>query len=110
MPSAWRLSIIEPSLEYFRHHMNPRDLTPAAAPCRSQLSLGFVLADHFTLSSFAVFADLVRLAADEGDLSRQVKISWTVMGSQAAPTQASCGVMVERTSEFVDPRRFDYVV
>lgn len=92
--------------------MIPRTRKPLGGP-RSQkprLSLGFVLADHFTLSSFAVFTDLMRLAADEGDFSRQVNISWTVMSDRETPTRASCGVTVGRTSEFVDPRQFDYVV
>ena len=86
-----------------KSHAGYRSRTP-------QLSLGFVLAEHFTLSSFAVFTDLMRLAADEGDFSRQVRISWTVMSSRATPTRASCGVTVGRTSDFVDPRQFDYVV
>lgn len=77
---------------------------------RPRLSLGIILAEHFTLSSFALFTDLMRLAADEGDLSRPLNISWQVMSSRAAPTRASCGVPVGRTSELVNPRLFDYIV
>ncbi len=89
-----------------------RKLTSAGGgrPRTPHLSLGILLAEHFTLSSFAVFTDLMRLAADEGDLSRQVKVTWSVMSSRAAPTRASCGVTVSRTSELVDPRKFDYIV
>lgn len=75
-----------------------------------QLAIGIVLAENFTLSSFAIFTDLLRLAADDGDLSRQRRIRWEVMGRSAAPVRASCGVMVNRTSPFVDPRQFDYIV
>lgn len=75
-----------------------------------QLALGIILAEHFSMSSFAVFTDLMRLAADEGDLSRPVNISWQVMGSRATPIRASCGVEVSRTSELLDPRQFDYIV
>lgn len=62
------------------------------------------------MSSFAIFTDLMRLAADEGDLSRPVNISWQVMSSRSVPTRASCGVEVNRTSELLDPRQFDYIV
>ncbi len=34
------------------------------------LKVAFVLADRFTLSAFAGFVDVLRLAADEGDRSR----------------------------------------
>jgi transcriptional regulator GlxA family with amidase domain len=75
-----------------------------------RLSVGIILADHFTLSGFAIFTDLMRLAADEGDFSRPVNATWKVMSSRSTPTRASCGILINRTSEFVDPRGFDYVV
>lgn len=77
---------------------------------RPPLSLGIIMAEHFSMSSFALFMDLMRLAADEGDLSRPVNIGWEVMSSRSSPMRASCGVEMNRTSEFVDPSRFDYIV
>ncbi len=78
-------------------------------PARPRLTVGFILADNFTLSAFSLFVDQLRLAADEGDLSRPINCQWTIMGSRPEPVRASCGVTVSRTSGFVDPKRFDYI-
>src|SRR5271168_4386660 len=80
-----------------------------AAP-RPPLSVGFILADNFTLSAFSLFVDQLRLAADEGDRSRQILCRWSVMAGRPEPTRASCGVTVARTSGFQDPKHFDYIV
>ncbi|MFA5121748.1 GlxA family transcriptional regulator [Zavarzinia sp.] len=77
---------------------------------RPPLSVGFVLADNFTLSAFSLFVDHLRLAADEGDLSRPIRCRWSIMASRAEPVRASCGVAVTRTAPLTDPRRFDYIV
>jgi transcriptional regulator GlxA family with amidase domain len=82
----------------------------AAARPAARLSVGFVLAHHFTLSAFSLFIDQLRLAADEGDRSRQILCHWSVMTSRQAPVRASCGVQVAGTSDFVDPAQFDYIV
>lgn len=84
--------------------------TARGAPGPARLSVGIILAENFTLSAFALFADHLRLASDEGDRSRQILCSWTVMGSRPEPVRASCGVTVGRTSPLIDPRQFDYVV
>ncbi len=73
------------------------------------LSVGFILADNFTLSAFSLFVDPLRLAADEGDLSRPIMCRWSIMANQDAPVRASCGVTVTRTSPLADPRQFDYI-
>ncbi|WP_237152043.1 GlxA family transcriptional regulator [Oryzibacter oryziterrae] len=78
-------------------------------PARPRLSVGFILADNFTLSAFALFVDQLRLAADEGDLSRQINCSWSIMGARPEPVRSSCGVGIERTSPFTEPERFDYI-
>lgn len=74
------------------------------------LSVGFILAENFTLSAFALFIDHLRLAADDGDQSRPIRCRWSVMASRSEPVRASCGVPVGRSSGFVDPREFDYLV
>lgn len=76
---------------------------------RARLRVGFVLANHFTLTAFSVFVDTLRLAADEGDLSRPILCDWTVMSAGRKPVRASCGVDVAPNSDLVDPKRFDYV-
>ncbi len=81
---------------------------PEALP--SHLSVGFVLLPYFTLSPFATFVDALRLAADEGDQSRQINCHWTVMGSSLDNIASSCGVSVQPWETFRDPDEFDYIV
>jgi transcriptional regulator GlxA family with amidase domain len=77
---------------------------------REPLRVGVILAEHFTLSAFAVFIDHLRLAADEGDRSRPVHVQWSIMASRQESVPASCGVMIEPTSRFLPPESLDYVV
>lgn len=77
---------------------------------RAPLRVGIILAEHYTLSAFALFVDHLRLAADEGDRSRPLKVQWSVMASRPDPLKASCGVLTSPTSNFLDPKEFDYVV
>ena len=74
------------------------------------LRVGVILAEHFTLSAFAVFIDHLRLAADEGDRSRPMHVQWSIMASRHESVPASCGVMIEPTSDFLPPESLDYVV
>jgi transcriptional regulator GlxA family with amidase domain len=76
----------------------------------ARLSVGFILARNFTLSAFSLFIDQLRLAADEGDRSRQILCRWSVMSDRKAPIRASCGVQVAGTAELIDPTNFDYIV
>ena len=80
--------------------------TPAPAPLR----VGVVLSEHFTLSAFALFVDHLRLAADEGDRSRQLRAQWHVMAATLDPLTSSCGTLVTPSSGFIDPAKLDYVV
>ena len=50
----------------------------------ADLSVGFVLLPDFTLSAFSGFVDVLRIAADEQDRSRQVHCRWTILGSRHA--------------------------
>jgi transcriptional regulator GlxA family with amidase domain len=74
------------------------------------LTVGFVLAEHFTLSAFSLFVDALRLAADEDDRSRPIRCRWLIMGSRPDPVRASCGVALMPTAGLVDPRELDYVI
>jgi transcriptional regulator GlxA family with amidase domain len=82
----------------------------ARKDARPALRVGIVLADNFTLSAFALFTDHLRLAADEGDMSRPVRVQWSIMSHKPDPIRASCGVLVTPTGRFVDPKDLDYVV
>jgi transcriptional regulator GlxA family with amidase domain len=74
-----------------------------------RLTVGFLLADRFTLSAFSTFVDALRLAADEGDGSRQNRCRWHVMSASGRPVVSSSGVEVMPTSELIDPERLDYI-
>ena len=74
------------------------------------LRVGFVLAHRFTLSAFASFVDVLRLAADEGDRSRPIKCSWRVLSASGDLVTSSCGVPVRPDERLGDPTRFDYIV
>lgn len=76
----------------------------------SHLSVGFILLPHFTLSPFAAFVDALRLAADEGDQSRQIHCQWTVMHTSLDSIESSCGVKVQPWETLRDPSAFDYIV
>ena len=86
-----------------------RNPSSSLAPPLS-LKVGLVLADNFTLSAFALFTDHLRLAADEGDMSRPVRAQWSIMSHRSEPIRASCGVMLAPTDRFIDPLLLDYVV
>lgn len=77
---------------------------------RSKLRIGFVLAPRFTLAAFANFIDAVRLAADEGDRSRQIHCEWAVLGESGGTIESSCGLHVQPWDTLADPGRFDYIV
>jgi transcriptional regulator GlxA family with amidase domain len=82
----------------------------ATRGARVPLRVGVILAEHFTLSAFAVFIDHLRLAADEGDRSRPLHVQWSIMANRQDSVPASCGVLIEPTSRFLPPESLDYVV
>jgi transcriptional regulator GlxA family with amidase domain len=74
------------------------------------LRVGFVLTPRFTLTAFAGFVDALRLAADEGDRSRQINCEWTILGTPGTAIQSSCGAPVMPLERMENPQRFDYIV
>jgi len=80
---------------------------PVAPP---PLRVGFVLLQDFTLTPFAGFIDVLRLATDDGDRSHQKRCHWTVMSADGGDVAASCGTVARVNSTFRDPRDFDYIV
>lgn len=83
---------------------------PARSSAVRPVRFGFILANHFTLSAFSIFVDHLRLAADEGDLSRPLNMEWTVMASKMEPVRTSCGMTINPSCLLRDPKTFDYVV
>lgn len=74
------------------------------------VQFAFILLPQFTLTAFSGMLDVLRLASDEGDRSRQVRCSWRVIDETSTPVYSSSGIQVMPTEELGDPVRFDYVV
>jgi transcriptional regulator GlxA family with amidase domain len=88
----------------------PARRAPVVADGGARLKVGFVLAERFTLSAFAGFVDVLRLAGDEGDRSRPIDCAWSVLGRPGVPIAASCGLEVMPTAPFATVEDHDYVV
>ena len=88
----------------------PANGTPAMPAPAPRLRIGFILARRFTLSAFANFVDVLRLAADEGDRSRPILCSWRVLSASMDPVTSSCGIAVQPDERLGNPARFDYIV
>ena len=79
-------------------------------PVAPLLKVGFVLTPRFTLIAFAGFVDALRLAADDGDRSRQRLCRWDILGAPGAACQSSCGASVFTTAPMENPSAYDYIV
>jgi transcriptional regulator GlxA family with amidase domain len=82
---------------------------PPVAQSEAAFHVGVLPLPNFTLLAFAAFVDTLRLAADEGDRSRQINCRWTVVGPSMQPVKASCGAEVSPWETLGDPSRFDYI-
>ncbi len=80
------------------------------AETTAALSVGFIPLPNFTLTPFAGFIDVLRLAGDDGDRSNPVHCRWQVIGRTRDPIRASCGVAIIPEAVFPGPEQFDYVV
>lgn len=89
--------------------VHPGKPVPAAA-AGPKIRVGFVLTPRFTLTAFAGFVDVLRLAADEGDRSRQVECQWSVLGEPGESIVSSSGAAVTPWEPMESPERFDYIV
>lgn len=81
-----------------------------ASPSRQRLRVAFLLADQFTLSAFANFVDVLRLAADEADKSRPILCNWAVLSQTMEQVRSSCGVRVQPDTALRHAQPFDYLV
>jgi transcriptional regulator GlxA family with amidase domain len=101
MPAALHICAI--SIEYLR-----RGFKASRMPAPPSIAL--LPLPNFTLMSFALFVDVLRLAADEGDRSRPIRHRWTVIAPTLEPIKASNGMEFRPWELLGDPTRFDYIV
>ncbi|WP_136685402.1 GlxA family transcriptional regulator [Falsirhodobacter xinxiangensis] len=85
-------------------------MTISSPNTRKRLRVGFLLADRFTLSAFANFVDVLRLAADDADKSRPILCDWAVLSDDMAPIRSSCGVKVQPDTRLRHAGDYDYLV
>lgn len=74
-----------------------------------RLKVGFILADRFTLSAFANFIDVLRLAADESDRSRPILCDWSVLSEDMNQIRSSSGIKVQPDQRLNGAGEFDYI-
>lgn len=74
------------------------------------LTIGFILLPQFTLLPFASFIDVLRIAADEADFSKQINCRWIVMSDSSETIVSSCGVKICIEESFRPVIQFDYIV
>jgi transcriptional regulator GlxA family with amidase domain len=96
--------------------MRPKKPTPrcTAEPADPKvtplLRVGFLLTQRFTLIALAGFVDALRLAADDGDRSRQILCRWDILDSAGKDYVSSCGASVTATAPMESPESYDYIV
>lgn len=73
------------------------------------LRIGIVLLDEFTLTAFAGFLDVLRLASDYGGKSRQILINWSIMSVDGLARRSSAGTLHGELSDLQDVCGFDYI-
>ncbi len=79
------------------------------APVQAELRVGIVLWPGFPLLSLAGLSDALRHAADLGDLSRQVRCTWRVLGLEGESVVASSGIAIPVQEAFSSRFDFDYL-
>ena len=82
----------------------------AFAQAKPDLTIGFLLMNHFTLAAVAGLVESLRFAADESFASRQIFCRWEWMTCENQPVTASCGLPVSPTAPLDFSRPWDYFV
>jgi transcriptional regulator GlxA family with amidase domain len=90
--------------------INCANMLYVCAMLSSQLSIGIIPMPDFTMIALAGFVDALRLAADEGDRSRQIRIRWTLLSEDRQPVTASNAIQLRPEDTLTMPERFDYIV
>jgi transcriptional regulator GlxA family with amidase domain len=73
------------------------------------LRVGIVLLDQFTLTAFAGFLDVLRLASDHGGHSRQILIKWDVLSVDGKPRRSSAGTLQTELTDLPEDPVYDYI-
>ncbi|WP_420547499.1 GlxA family transcriptional regulator [Curvivirga sp.] len=76
---------------------------------KARLSVGFILANQFTLNAFSNFIDVLRLSADDSDGSQPILCHWKVISTSMDLITSSAGIPVKPDETLGDPARFDYI-
>lgn len=74
-----------------------------------ELRICLILLDKFTLAAFSGFLDALRLAADDGAKSRQIRVAWSVIGLNSTVVTSSCGISVNTQSSIGNIEDYDYL-
>jgi len=77
---------------------------------KPDLTVGFLLMNHFTLVSVAGLVESLRFAADESFFSRQIFCRWQWMTCDNQQVTASCGLPVAPTAALDFSQNWDYFV
>lgn len=77
---------------------------------RPSLNIRFLLLDRFTLSALSTFLDPLRLAADTGDNSGQVRIRWDLTTIDDRAVVSSCGIEIHPSTKSRHGDDPDYLV
>lgn len=86
-------------------------MIPTPSAIRNEpLAVGFVLLQRFTMLPFSAFVDCLRLAADDGDRSQQIRCRWQFMSSGGQDVVSSSGATITGCHPLTAPERFDYIV
>ena len=86
---------------------NPPPFSKRSVP---DLRVAVLPLHNFTMLAFAGFIDTLRLAADEGDRSRQIRCAWTILSEDRKPVRASNGVVIQPNEGLIDAASIDYLV
>ena len=99
------------SRQPYRHNVSSLcDASGKATAFIPKINIAFVLTPGFTLTAFAGFVDVLRLAADEGAQGHQVEFRWSILGDRSEPIVSSSGAEVRSWEPMDAPDRFDYIV
>jgi len=85
-------------------------MAPDFSSSDEPLSVGFVLLQRFTILPFSAFVDCLRLSADDGDRSQQIRCRWQFMSSGGQDVVSSSGATITGCGPLTAPERFDYIV
>jgi transcriptional regulator GlxA family with amidase domain len=76
---------------------------------RSPLTVGILLWPYFPLMSLSGLVESLRHAGDHGDASQNRYTQWDILGAPGKSILSSCGIPINATAAYNDPRNYDYI-